>query len=82
MAHAKPAATTPPAMKQISLSKGKESFVFRYADGEERGVLEALADFAKRRDVKFDWFDAAILSHQLGQHLSQELQSLLPKKSA
>lgn len=82
MAQAKPAVNAAPPMKQLSLSKGKESFVFRYADGEERGVLDALADFAKRRDVKFDWFDAAILSHQLGQHLSQELQSLLPKKSA
>lgn len=80
MPHAKNAAEKKPVMKSISLSKGKHSFVFRYAGGEERAVLESLADLAKRRDATFDWFDAAILSHQLGQHLSQELQTFLPKK--
>lgn len=71
-----------PAKRQISLNKGGESFVFRYEAGEERTVIQTLSDMAKRRDLKFDWFDAAILSHQLGQHLSQELQALVPKKTA
>jgi hypothetical protein len=35
-----------------------------------------------RRDLSFDWFDAAVLSHQLGQHLAKELKSFLPKKAA
>jgi hypothetical protein len=35
-----------------------------------------------RRDTAFDWFDAAVLSHQLGQHLAKELKPLLPKKAA
>jgi hypothetical protein len=66
--------------RTISLSKGKHRFVFKYGAGDERVVLNTLAGMAKRRDVTFDWFDAAVLSHQLGQHLSQELQALVPKK--
>ena len=75
--------TNVPAQRQtISLVKGKHTFCFRYEVGQEKGVLDALAAMVKRRDVSFDWFDAAVLSHQLGQHLSKELQSFLPKKAA
>lgn len=66
--------------RTISLVKGKHTFCFRYSEGDENQVLESLADMVKRRDLPFDWFDAAVLSHQLGQHLSKELQSFLPKK--
>jgi hypothetical protein len=66
----------------ISLVKGKHTYLFRYEQGQENNVLDALSDMVKRRDLPFDWFDAAVLSHQLGQHLSKELQTFLPKKSA
>jgi len=65
--------------KQISLVKGGHTFVFRYCAGQESGVLEALAELVKSRSLPFDWFDAAVLSHQLGQHLSKELQGFVPK---
>jgi hypothetical protein len=68
--------------RTISLVKGKHTYCFRYSEGDENLVLESLADMVKRRDLPFDWFDAAVLSHQLGQHLSKELQSFLPKKEA
>ena len=42
----------------------------------------AHGDLVNRRDVGFDWFDAAVLSHQLGQHLAKELKAFLPKKAA
>jgi len=45
-------------------------------------VLDTLVEMVHRRDVPFDWFDAAVLSHQLGQHLAKELKGLLPKKAA
>jgi hypothetical protein len=45
-------------------------------------VLDALVDMVNRREVPFDWFDAAVLSHQLGQHLAKELKGYLPKKAA
>ena len=66
----------------LSLMKGKEQFCFRYETGAEAKVLDALVDMVHRRDIAFDWFDAAVLSHQLGQHLAKELKGLLPKKAA
>jgi hypothetical protein len=70
------------ALKTLSLVKGKEHFCFRYEIGEEAKVLDALIELVNRRDVAFDWFDAAVLSHQLGQHLAKELKGFLPKKAA
>lgn len=69
-------------VKTLSLVKGKEHFCFRYAAGDESRVLDALIDMVNSREVGFDWFDAAVLSHQLGQHLAKELKTYLPKKAA
>ena len=69
-------------MKTLNLVKGKEQFCFRYEVGQESKVLESLIDMVKRRELTFDWFDAAVLSHQLGQHLAKELNGYLPKKAA
>jgi len=35
-----------------------------------------------KKQCNFDWFDAAILSHQLGRHLAKELKAYMPKKVA
>jgi hypothetical protein len=69
-------------MKTLSLVKGRQHFCFRYQVGQEAKVLDALVDMVNRRDIAFDWFDAAVLSHQLGQHLAKELKVYLPKKAA
>ena len=69
-------------MKTLNLVKGKQQFCFRYEVGQESKVLESLIDMVKRRELTFDWFDAAVLSHQLGQHLAKELKGYLPKKAA
>ena len=45
---------------------------------ESRGTLWV----ASIVQAHFDWFDAAVLSHQLGQHLAKELKAFLPKKAA
>ena len=66
----------------LSLVKGQQHFCFRYEVGDEAQVLEALVDMVHRRELSFDWFDAAVLSHQLGQHLAKELKGYLPKKAA
>jgi hypothetical protein len=68
--------------KTLSLLKGQQHFCFRYEPGDEAQVLDALIDMVKRRELRFDWFDAAVLSHQLGQHLAKELKPFLPKKAA
>ena len=69
-------------VKTLSLVKGKEHFCFRYEVGQESKVLDALVDMVNRRELAFDWFDAAVISHQLGQHLAKELKAFLPKKAA
>ena len=69
-----------PQFKTLSLVKGRHHFCFRYQVGEEAQVLDALVEMVHRRELSFDWFDAAVLSHQLGQHLTKELKAFLPKK--
>ena len=69
-------------LKTLSLVKGKDQFCFRYEVGQESKVLESLVEMVNRRELSFDWFDAAVLSHQLGQHLAKELKTYLPKKAA
>ena len=71
-----------PETKTLSLMKGEQHFCFRYEAGDESKVLDALVEMVNRRETSFDWFDAAVLSHQLGQHLAKELKAYLPKKAA
>ena len=68
--------------RKLSLVKGQHRFSFSYEVGDEANVLDALVDMVNRREMPFDWFDAAVLSHQLGQHLAKELKAYLPKKAA
>ena len=68
--------------RTLSLVKGQQHFCFRYEVGDEARVLDAMVEMVNRRELSFDWFDAAVLSHQLGQHLAKELKAYLPKKAA
>jgi hypothetical protein len=69
-------------LKTLSLIKGEHHYFFRYERGQEARVLDAMIDMVKGRQLQFDWFDAAVLSHQLGRHLAKELATYLPKKAA
>jgi len=70
------------SIKTLNLVKEKQQFCFRYEVRQESKVLESLIEMVNRRELTFDWFDAAVLSHQLGQHLAKELKGYLPKKAA
>lgn len=70
------------SMKTLSLVKGQHQFCFRYESGQESKVLDALVELVNKRQHSFDWFDAAVLSHQVGQHLAKDLKAYLPKKAA
>ena len=82
MQQQKQGTTKPAVMRTLSLVKGEQQFCFRYQVGDEGKVLESLIEMVNRRELTFDWFDAAVLSHQLGQHLAKELKGYLPKKAA
>ena len=71
-----------PELKTLSLMKGQHHYCFRYEAGDESKVLDALVEMVNQRETSFDWFDAAVMSHQLGQHLAKELKAYLPKKAA
>ena len=60
-------------IRQLSLVKGEERFVFRYQQGQEPRVVDAFAELAGDRESSFDWFDAAVLSYQMGRRLETEL---------
>lgn len=63
-------------IRQLSLVKGEERFVFRYQTGQEAEVIDAFASLAADRSSRFDWFDAAVLSYQMGRRLETELDQI------
>lgn len=69
-------------LRTIRLCKAGHEFWLRYQEGDEPQVLAELAEMVARRDLPFDWFDAAVMSHQLGEHLAKELQGFMPKNAA
>jgi len=63
--------------RQLVLNKGVEKFIFRYENGREDELLDALIERAKDRSTDFDWFDAAVLSFKLTQSLIGQADELL-----
>ena len=63
--------------KQLVLNKGSEQYIFRYDDGNETQLLEALAASAVDTKTNFDWFDAAVLSFKLSQSLIGQADEIL-----
>ncbi|MBN1795944.1 MAG: hypothetical protein JW804_04665 [Sedimentisphaerales bacterium] len=63
--------------RQLTLSKGREKFIFRYDDGREDELIDALVSQAKDQRTGFDWFDAAVLSFKLTQSLIFQADELL-----
>ena len=63
-------------IRQLSLVKGEERFVFRYQAGKEAEVIDTFASMASDQKSVFDWFDAAVLSYQMGRRLETELDQV------
>ncbi len=62
--------------RQLSLLKGSQRYVFRYQVGTETEVIQAFATLAANGGRNFDWFDAAVLSYQMGRRLEQEMDEV------
>jgi len=58
--------------RQLSMRKGDHRYVFRYEVGDEARVIQALAELAEDTNRDFDWFDAAVLSYQMGRRLDED----------
>ncbi len=67
--------TTEP--RQLVLMKKNQRWVFRYMPGEENVVLHWLAQTARDEQTDFDWFDAAVLSHQMGDQMGAQLKAMM-----
>jgi len=67
--------------RQLVLNKGTEKFIFRYENGKEDELLDALIEQAKDKRTNFDWFDAAVLSFKLTQSLIGQADELLSENT-
>jgi len=67
-------------VRQLSLVKGQHRYVFRYRTGCEAEVVDAMAAMASDAKSSFDWFDAAVLSYQMGRRMETELEQLKRQK--
>ena len=67
-------------IRQLTLVKKGQYYLFRYAPGDESQMLEALMGKAQDPRCPLDWFDAAVLSHQMGHRMANEMQALLKAK--
>jgi hypothetical protein len=63
--------------RQLVLNKGAEKYIFRYEQGREDELLDALIEQAKDKRTDFDWFDAAVISFKLTQSLIGCAEQLL-----
>jgi hypothetical protein len=63
-------------VRQLSLVKGQHRYVFRYEPGREADIIAAFASLAADEKTEFDWFDAAVLSYQMGRRLELDLEEV------
>jgi hypothetical protein len=63
-------------IRQLSLVKGKHRYVFRYQTGREADIIAVFANLAADSETDFDWFDAAVLSYQMGRRLEMDLEAV------
>lgn len=63
--------------RQVVLVKHGQRYVFRYTPGQETKLIQGLVEMAGDPQSQLDWFDAAVLSHQMGQRLSKQLENIL-----
>ncbi len=63
-------------VRQLSLVKGKHRYVFRYQTGREADIIASFASLAADEETDFDWFDAAVLSYQMGRRLELDLEQV------
>jgi hypothetical protein len=71
-------AITPPGVeyRELVLVKQGQRYIFRYSAGQEARLLEGLSEMAGDPRNDLDWFDAAVLSHQMGQDMSAHLAQM------
>ncbi len=54
-----------PESHSVVLMKGDIQWRFAWNDGEETVAVKAITDIAKSTENDFDWFDAAMVCHEM-----------------
>jgi hypothetical protein len=62
--------------RTVTLAKRGQTWRFECDAGSEQILLRRLQQLATQNDCVFDWFDAAVVAHALGQKLRDELRAL------
>ena len=61
-------------MKQATFYKRDgHTYIFRYERGQEADMVARLSDLAANPELSFDWFDAAVMSFQIGKRLEIDM---------
>ena len=68
--------TTPDGTRELVLVKQGQRYVFRCAPGQEPKLLDQLIEMARDSESGIEWFDAAMLTHQLGVKMADQLQQV------
>ncbi|MDG2200672.1 MAG: hypothetical protein P8K80_05780 [Phycisphaerales bacterium] len=53
------------AQHRLMLMKGEHSWQIRWDSGDEDLLVSVVSDLAADEQVEFDWFDAAMVRHQV-----------------
>lgn len=56
---------------RVVLVKGEDQWRFEWESGEELKTVEAITDIAKSPETNFDWFDAAMVCHEMSKITSK-----------
>lgn len=65
-----------PEPRDLVLVKDGRRLVFRCGPGGEAAMIRQLAEMAEDPENDLTWFDAAVLSHQLGERFSRQIQKM------
>jgi hypothetical protein len=61
-----------PNRHHLMLMKGDHCWRFNWMDGDKNQLVTALSDLAADTRIEFDWFDAAIVRHQLDGYVNED----------
>lgn len=70
----RPDADTPRAEQEVTLLKDGHRWRLVCQCGEEPELLEAVSELADADDIDFDWFDAAMVAHELKRRVHASLE--------
>ncbi len=67
----------PPAdMRSLETGSGPQRLVLRYEDGQEAQALGHIREMAEVDGGNLKWFDAVLLSHQMGRQMKSKIDRL------